>query len=265
MKLGRLFKFREGENEEAVKPFLDHLEDLRWTIAKMGATLVAGMAFAFTFRNELVRIVQAPLHKIDPGLVAKLQVLGVTDPLMIAIEIAFYTGIVVTFPVLLYFLASFVLPALTQQEKKYMLPGIAVGFGLFATGVLFCYYFVLPQTLGFFFGFAKSLEWTPTWTVRDYFSFVTQLTLAFGLAFELPVAVLVLVYLRLLSFRFLNRTRAYAIVIILVLAMVIAPTPDVVTFLSLGAPMCALYELCIWMAWLLESRRRSAEGRAARG
>lgn len=265
MRLRRLFKFREGENAESVKPFLDHLEDLRWTIVKMGATLVVGMALAFAFRGDLVRIVQAPLHKIDPGLVAKLQVLGVTDPLMIAIEIAFYTGIVVTFPVLLYFLAEFVLPALTKQEKKYVLPGIAAGFALFATGVLFCYYIVLPQTLGFFFGFAKSLEWSPTWTVRDYFSFVTQITLAFGLAFELPVAVLVLVYLRLLSFGFLNRTRAYAIVIILVLAMVIAPTPDVVTFLSLGVPMCVLYEMCIWMAWLLESRRRIADVRARGG
>ncbi len=254
----RWFKFREND-PEVVKPFLDHLEELRWTLVRMGVTLALGMGLSFAFRNNLVQIIQQPLRKIDPGLVTKLQVLGVTDPLTIAFQLAFYAGIVLTFPFLLFFLAQFVLPALTRQERKYVLPGIATGFGLFLTGVAFCYYFVLPQTLGFFFGFAKSLEWTPTWTVRDYFSFVTQITLAFGLAFELPVVVLVLVYLRVLTFAFLHRTRPFAIVIILCLAVVIAPTPDVVTFLSLGAPMCLLYELCIWLAWVVERRRVGRE------
>lgn len=259
MGLERWFSFRQSDSA-ATKPFLEHLEELRWTLVKMGLTLVAGMGASFAFRNDLVRIVQRPLHQIDPTFVARLQVLGVTDPLTIAFQLAFYAGIVLTFPLLLFFLAQFVLPALTQREKKYLVPAIAVGFGLFLTGVSFCYFFVLPQTLGFFFGFAKSLEWTPTWTVRDYFSFVTQITLAFGLAFEMPVAVLALVYFGVVSFQLLNRTRPFAIIIILCLAVVIAPTPDVLTFLSLGAPMCLLYEICIWLAWLVERRRARAAG-----
>ena len=267
MPLPRIFKFREAavKGPDEPKPFLDHLEDLRWMLVKMVLTLGVGMGTAFAFRGTLVNVAQHPLRQIDPGLVTKLQVLGVTDPLMIAFELSFYAGIVLTFPLLLYFLAQFVLPALTRNEKKYVLPGIAGGFGLFLLGVLFCYYRVLPQTLGFFFGFAKSLEWTPTWTVRDYFSFVTQMTLAFGLAFELPVAVLLLVQLGFLSFAFLNRTRSFAIVIILCLAVFIAPTPDIVTFLSLGVPMCLLYEACIWMAWFLERwKRRAGEAADAR-
>lgn len=260
MLVPRIFKFRETSagRPDDPKPFLEHLEDLRWMLVKMVLTLGIGMGAAFGFRGVLVEIAQRPLRQIDPGLVTKLQVLGVTDPLMIAFELSFYAGIVITFPLLLYFLAQFVLPALTHKEKKYVLPGIAIGFGLFLVGVLFCYFRVLPQALGFFFGFAKSLEWTPTWTVRDYFAFVTQMTLAFGLAFELPVAVLVLVQLGFLSFDFLNRTRSFAIVIILCLAMVIAPTPDVLTFLSLALPMCVLYEACIWMAWFMERWRRRA-------
>jgi len=257
----RFFKFREssvGGKPDEPKPFLEHLEDLRWTLMKMAVTLFMGMGVSFGFRGELVRIAQRPLHQIDPQLVTRLQVLGVTDPLMIAFELAFYAGIVLTFPFLLYFVAQFVLPALTQREKKIVLPSIAVGFGLFLTGVLFCYFCVLPQTLGFFFGFAKSLEWTPTWTVRDYFSFVTQITLSFGLAFELPVVVLLLVHFGVLSFEFLNRTRAFAIVLILCLAVIIAPTPDVITFLSLGLPMCLLYEACIWLGWLVERKRKQA-------
>ena len=259
-RLDKIFKFRESEaNPEAVKPFLDHLEDLRWMLVKIAVTLGIGMALAFAFRVSLVAIVQAPLNKVDPHMVAHLQVLSVTDPMIIMIEVAFYAGIVITFPVLLFYLAQFVVPALTIRERKIILPGIVVSFGLFVVGVLFSYYCVLPQTLKFFFGMANSLEWQPTWHVREYYAFVTQITLAFGLAFELPLVVLFLVYIRVLTSGFLRRTRSFAYVIVLCLAVVIAPSPDVVTFLSLGAPMCLLYELCIWLGWFVERARLKKE------
>ena len=121
------FKFREGEeNPEAVKPFLDHLEDLRWTLAKIAMTLGAGMAVAFLFRGTLVEIIQRPLRQVDPHAVSRLQVLSVTDPLMIVFELSFYAGIVITFPITLYFLAQFILPALSEKERKIILPGIAL-------------------------------------------------------------------------------------------------------------------------------------------
>jgi len=259
-RLDKIFKFREGEqNPEAVKPFLDHLEDLRWMLVRIGVTLAIGMCVAFAFQRPLVWVVELPLYKVAPDVVAHLQVLSVTDPLIIIFEVSFYAGIVITFPILLYYVAQFVLPALTVHERRIVAPSILLSFGLFVVGVLFCYYFVLPQTLGFFFGFAKSLQWAPTWQVRDYFAFVTQITLAFGLAFELPIVVLLLVYLRVLTSGFLRRTRPFAIVIILCLAVVIAPTPDVITFLSLGVPMCLLYEICIWLGWLVERGRLKKE------
>jgi sec-independent protein translocase protein TatC len=265
-KLEKIFKFREGEeNPEAVKPFLDHLEDLRWMLVKIAITLVIGMAVAFAFRGPLVDVVQQPLHQVDPHLVDRLQVLSVTDPLIIIFEVSFYAGIVITFPILLFYIAQFVLPALTQRERKVILPAIAASFSLFIVGVLFCYFCVLPQTLGFFFGFAKSLGWAPTWRVRDYFAFVTQITLAFGIAFELPIVVLLLVYLRVLTSGFLRRTRSFAIIIILCLAAAIAPTPDLVTFLSLGLPMCLLYEACIWLGWFVERARLKKEKAAGSG
>jgi sec-independent protein translocase protein TatC len=258
--LDKLFKFREPEdNPEAVKPFLDHLEDLRWMLVKIGITLGIGMAVAFAFRSPLVAIVQHPLNQVDPKAVARLQVLSVTDPLVIIFEVSFYAGIVLTFPILLFYLAQFVVPALTLRERKIVLPTIAASFALFIIGVVFCYFCVLPQTLKFFFGFAESLQWAPSWRVRDYFAFVTQITLAFGVAFELPIVVLLLVYMRVLTSGFLRRTRPFAIVIILCLAVIIAPTPDVVTFLSLGVPMCVLYEVCIWLGWFVERARLKKE------
>ena len=259
MALNQIFNFRSENSPEETKPFLEHLEDLRWMLVKMAMTLGIAMSVSFCFRQTLVRIVQWPLAAVNPQMVHELRTFGVTDSLTISISMAFYAGVVLSFPILLYFLGQFILPALTKKEKKYVFPAIAVGFLLFLSGVSFSYFKVLPQTLAFFFKDAESLQWTPTWTVREYFSFVTQMTLAFGLAFELPVAVLVLVHIGLVNFAFLNRTRSYAIVLILMLAVVIAPTPDVLTFLSLGAPMVILYEVCIWLAWWLERFKKNQE------
>src|SRR5690349_21125444 len=98
----KFFKYRENGNPESVKPFLEHLEDLRWTVVKMAVTLVVGMVISFGWRNELMRILQKPLHDINPELTHNLQVLGMLDPLMISLKLAFYAGIVITFPILLF-------------------------------------------------------------------------------------------------------------------------------------------------------------------
>src|SRR3984893_17134998 len=266
MKLSRIFKFREGEHAEAVKPFLDHLEDLRWVIIRMGLSLGIAMLLAFCFRAQLVHILQGPLKAIDPKLLQTLVSLGVADSMTISFQLEFYAGIVLAFPFLIYFAGQFILPALTPQEKKAMLPAVGIGFGLFLGGVVLGYYLVLPATLRFFFRDAQSLDLSPTWAVREYFSFVTQLCVGFGVAFELPVVVLVLVRLVFLSVALLRRTRAYAFLLIFVAAAFLAPTPDAVSMAMMGAPMYLLYELCIFVASMMErKRKRDAEAEQKSG
>src|ERR1700730_1622369 len=193
MALGDIFKFRELPESETSKPFLEHLEDLRWTVVKMAITLVLAMLVCFAFRSLLVRVMQAPLHDVDPQ-VGALKALGITDSIVISFHLAFYAGIVISFPLLLYFVAGFVLPALTAVEKRFLFPAIVGSFGLFLLGVAVCYFWLLPKTILFFFRDTQSLGWTPTWTVQQYYSFVTKFVLGFGLAFELPVVVLSLLY-----------------------------------------------------------------------
>ncbi len=253
--LDRLFKLRE--DPDTAKPFLQHLEELRWMILKMALALGICMTGSLYYQKTLVHLMERPLAQIDPSLVSKLQNLGVIDPITISFSLAFYAGIVLSFPLLLFFVAQFVIPALTRKERHIVFPAIAVGFGLFLTGVLLCYFVILPQTLRFCFDYSKSLNFAPSWTVREYFSFVTQMLVAFGAAFELPVAVIVLAYLELVTFALLNRTRPYAYVLVLTLAAILAPTPDPLSFLALGGPMCLLYEACIWIAWMLEKRRQN--------
>src|ERR1700693_5335187 len=249
MTLRDIFKFRDLPEGETSKPFLEHLEELRWTVVKMAIAVFAAMIICLLFRQTRVRRIQAPLRVVDPQ-VGALKALGITDSFVISFHLAFYAGIILSFPLLLYFVAGFVLPALTAVEKRFLLPAIFVSFALFLLGVLVCYFWLLPKTILFFFRDTESLGWIPTWTVQQYYSFVTRFTIGFGLAFELPVVVLALVHFGLVTYRFMSRTRPYAIVLIFILATIITPTPDILTLVAMGLPMCLLYESCIWIAWL---------------
>jgi len=253
MALRDIFKFRDLPESETSKPFLEHLEDLRWTIVKMAITLVVAMVVCFAFRSTLVRILQAPLRDVGSQ-IGTLKALGITDSIVVSFHLAFYAGMVLSFPLLLYFIAEFILPALTAVERRFLFPAIGVSFALFLLGVVLCYYWLLPKTILFFFRDTESLGWAPTWTVQQYYSFVTRFTIGFGLAFELPVVVLALVRFGLITHRFMARTRPYAVVLIFILATIITPTPDILTLVALALPMCLLYESCIWIAWLMERR-----------
>src|SRR5881409_3719794 len=253
MALRDIFKFRDLPESETSKPFLEHLEDLRWTIVKIAVTLGVAMIACFAFRSALVRVMQAPLRDVGSQ-IGTLKALGITDSIVISFHLAFYAGIVLSFPLLLYFLAEFVLPALTAVEKRFLFPAIGVSFALFLVGVLVSYFWLLPKTILFFFRDTESLGWAPTWTVQQYYSFVTRFTIGFGLAFELPVVVLVLVRFGLLTYQFMARTRPYAIMLIFITATIIAPTPDILTLIAMSLPMVMLYESCIWIAWLMERR-----------
>jgi len=101
MALRDIFKFRELPESETSKPFLEHLEDLRWTIVKIAITLIAAMILCFAFRGTLVRIMQIPLQQVDPNIGA-LRALGITDSIVISFHLAFYAAIVVSFPLLLF-------------------------------------------------------------------------------------------------------------------------------------------------------------------
>jgi sec-independent protein translocase protein TatC len=254
--IGRIFNFRELSDEP--KPFLDHIEDLRRMLIKMAIALGSAMVLSFFFRGWLFGIIQHPLNAVSSDLASKLQSLGVVDSFTISLELAFYAGIVLSFPFLLLFLSEFVLPALTLRERRYLFPASAIGFGLFLGGVTFAYFVVLPQTLVFFFRDAQSLGWHPTWTVREYYSFTTQFIIAFGLAFELPVVVLLLVKLGVLDVAGLKRIRPQALVAIMIFAAVLTPTQDVITLLLMGAPMYLLYEACIVIAAITQRREERA-------
>jgi sec-independent protein translocase protein TatC len=258
MDLKSVFSFRESEDD--AKPFLDHLADLRFMLIRMAFVLFIAMAGSFFFRGILASVIQRPLVAVDPTRAAALQSLGVADSMTISLELAFYAGLILSFPILIFLLAQFLFPALNPAERKILLPVSVFGLLLFLSGVLFSYFVVLPGTLDFFFKDAKSMHWVPTWTVREYYSFATQFLIAFGVAFEMPMVVLALVKLGVLTAEKLRKTRSAAIIVIFTVAAFVTPSPDLITYLLMGGPMVVLYEGCIWLARWVEPRTSDHSG-----
>ncbi len=255
MNYRNIFSFRETTDEP--RPFLDHLDDLRRLVVKIALVVIVAMVGAFFFRDRLAAIMQRPLFNIDPMRVGSLQSLGVADSMTVSLELSFYAGIIIAFPILIFFIAQFLFPALHQAEKRMIVPVAAFSFFLFLVGIFFSYFVVLPGTLDFFFRDAKAMHWTPMWTVRDYYGFTTQFLVAFGVAFEMPMVVLVLVKLGFLTADALRKARAVAIVTIFTVAAFITPSPDLMTYLLMGGPMVVLYELCIFLAKFVENKKES--------
>ena len=190
------------------------------------------------------------------------QVMGTLKPsdgFMVSIKVSFFAALALSFPLLLFFALQFILPGLHKNERGVLWPALFIGFTLFLGGICFSYFQVIPKVLAFFYTYTEDLNASNTWTIDYYISFVTQLCLVFGLAFELPVVVLALVKLGLLSFSTMNKTRSYAVVAILVIAALITPTPDIPTLMFLAVPMYLLYEISIWISFFIGRKERKQQ------
>ncbi|HOI51892.1 MAG TPA: twin-arginine translocase subunit TatC, partial [Azonexus sp.] len=179
----------------------------------------------------------------------KMVAIGVVTPFMVPLKVTAMVAFVVALPFILFQAWGFVSPGLYEHERRLGIPLIVSSTLLFLLGMAFCYYFVFGQVFHFIAGFApKSI--TPAPDIEAYLSFVMTMFLAFGLAFEVPVALVVLVKLRVVSVDKLKEWRSYFIVGAFVVAAVVTP-PDVVSQLALAVPMCLLYELGLLAARLV--------------
>lgn len=267
--LKKVFSVREkvalnlsGDTDQE-KPFLDHLEDLRTMIVRIVTTLLITMIVAFCFYDWIFDVILAPLWisgivKTQEELQAMMQILSPTEGFMMAMNLTLTTAVILSFPLLMYFILQFILPGLKPEEKKVLWPALAIGAGLFLTGVSFAYFVVLPRALDFFYTFNKQLGFSNVWRVNEYTKFASRFVLLFGIAFELPVVVMGLVKLDFLNYKLMSTTRRYAIVVIAIFAAVVTPTPDPGTMLIMAGPLYILYEICIFLAKMIEKKDREA-------
>lgn len=265
--LHKMFKMREKfavdlGTGDAEKPFIEHLDDLRTMIVRIVLTLLIATVGTFVFYKELIRLIVQPLlwANVAPTEKAAMDLLISTDPtgpFMTAMNVALIAAIIVSFPFLLLFLLQFILPGLKDNEKKLIFPAIAIGAGLFLTGIAFSYFIVLPKALQFFWEFGADMGVKPMWTLNQYITFATRFVLIFGISFELPILVMILVKLDILNYKLMKGTRAHAVVGIAIFSAIITPTQDALTLLLMIAPLYFLYEICIWLARYLEKKDRA--------
>jgi sec-independent protein translocase protein TatC len=182
---------------------------------------------------------------------------SVISPFMVPLKILLMAAFLLALPVVLYQVWAFVAPGLYSHEKRLVVPLVISSTVLFFIGVAFCYFFVFGQVFKFIQSFApKSITAAPD--IEAYLSFVLSMFLAFGLAFEVPVAVVVLARLGIVNVEKLKAFRGYFIVLAFVIAAIVTP-PDVVSQLSLAIPMCLLYELGIWAARFFNNYSKAPE------
>ena len=236
------------------KPFLAHLEDLRWTILRCVGVLAVGVVVCAFTAKYILQALYVPYREAghDPK---DLFNFNVVDPFSIHMEISLFGGVILALPLLLYFIGQFLLPALTPREKGFVAPVFAAGAALFVIGVTMCYVFVLKVTLQFFFAYSAWLGWSATWTAKALIDFEVQMLLGFGLAFELPLVILVLNLLGLVTAEQLASKRRHAAFFIFIAACCIIPSTDLFSLSVLSVPMYLLYEACIWIARIVEKRK----------
>ena len=254
----------EDKQNAAEMPFLEHLEELRWRILWSLLALIIGVVGAFIVlqKFDIFLFLERPILPYLGG--NKLKYTHPGDPLSVLITASFSIGIVIALPVILYQAWAFLAPALYKHEKRLVLPVIFGAIGLFVSGVALSFYVVLPLAISWLMGLAANTDaLEPMITYREYFSFAVNMSLAFGLCFELPIVILLLATLGIVTPEFLRRYRRHALVLCIVTGALLSPGDLIWTTILLAGPLYMLYELSVILTSLVYRRRRKREAQAA--
>jgi sec-independent protein translocase protein TatC len=225
--------------------FISHLMELRDRLLR--SLIAIGIIFVclFPFASDLYDVLAYPMMSTLPQ-GSKMIATGVITPFLIPVKIAAMLAFLVALPYVLYQAWAFVAPGLYSHEKKLVVPLIVASTVLFVLGIAFCYFFVFGVVFSFVNRIApKSISVAPD--IEQYLNFVLTMFLAFGVTFEVPIAVVILARMGVVTLQQLKSARPYFVVGAFIVAAVVTP-PDVVSQLLLAIPMCVLYELGIFFA-----------------
>ncbi|MDP2919020.1 MAG: twin-arginine translocase subunit TatC [Dehalococcoidia bacterium] len=238
---------------EAKTSILGHLRELRNRLINSVIAIAVGTGVAFWKYSWLIDKLQSPAPENVKFIYTK-----AAEGFSVSMRVSFIAGIVIAMPVIMYNLFMFILPALHTREKRVVLLILPWVLLMFFGGVLFGYYVLLPPALNFLLNFGADVA-EYMLTLGEYVGFVTRLLLIVGLAFELPVVTTFLVRIGVVSHRWLANKRKIVIILSFVASAAITPTPDAFNQSIVAATLIVLYELSIWLAWLMEKRKKVAE------
>lgn len=234
--------------------FISHLIELRSRLIKIALGFGLTLIVFFPFANQIyARLAEPMLGQLPAG--GQMIATAVTTPFFVPMKVAMMAAFLVSLPHSLYQLWRFVAPGLYMHEKKFMIPAIVMSSLLFLAGMAFAYYLVFPVVFGFIVGTAPQGVAVMT-DIGEYLDFVMTLFFAFGIAFEVPIAVVVAVRFGWFGIPALREARGYVIVGAFVLGAIFTP-PDVISQFMLAVPMWLLYEIGIIVASFLQPKAQT--------
>ena len=240
--------------------FWDHLDELRGVIVRVLVVTVIGAAVAFCLKDELFAIVLAPrssdfityqLLGVEPFCVHLMNI-GLTEQFMVHLKTAFYAGVLVALPYIIYQLFRFVSPALYDNERKYATLLCFSGYLMFMLGTALNYLLIFPLTVKFLGTYQVSPDVANMLTLQSYMDTLLMMNLVMGIVFELPVVSWLLGKMGLINAAIMQSIRRHAVVAILVVAAIITPTTDAFTLIVVALPIWLLYELSIVIVRITE-------------
>ena len=228
---------------------VEHLDELRSRLIFCGVALVIVAAVCFWQNQALLDIANAPLpgDEFDP------LTFSPTEPFLTTLTLVLYSALLITMPILLYHAYAFILPALSPQEKKTMLPMLLMVPVLFIAGVVFAYFVVVPAAVKFLLNFNED-QFNIQIRAREYYSFFSLTLVSVGVLFQIPIGVLAVTRLGIVSPAGLARNRRYAVLAIAVVAMLL-PGTDPITMLISMLPLILLFELSLILARVMGKPR----------
>jgi sec-independent protein translocase protein TatC len=250
----------EEKEELAEGTLVSHLIELRQRLVWSTAAVFLVFIALLPFQARVFEIVSKPIADTLPD-DATLIATGTISPFLTPLKTTFYAALFIAMPVVLYQVWRFVAPGLYRRERRFAVPLVVSSVVLFYTGIAFAYFVVFRMVFGFIFTHAPdNVLLAPD--INDYLSFVLRMTLAFGLAFEVPIATLMLVWSGLVSIRGLSKNRPYIFLGAFVVGMFMTP-PDMFSQTMLAIPIYLLYESGIILARILLPEKVKAEKAAA--
>ena len=233
-------------------PFMEHLGELRVRIVRSLMALLVGLGIALPFSQKIVDYLARPIKAAGHNLVF----LALTEAFWVQMKVALIVGLFISAPAILWQIWAFCAPGLHTHEKKYAGPFVIVGSLLFLTGGAFSLKVVTPYAIGFLLSYGRpGLQ--PMISIGSYVDFLLKFTLAFGLVFELPLAITLASRMGVVTPAMLAKNRKYAILGAFIAAAILTPTPDAFNQALMAGPLIILYEVGIICARLFGRRPKT--------
>jgi sec-independent protein translocase protein TatC len=242
----------DQQDDLAEGTLLSHLIELRSRLIKISIAVVGMFVILLPFSQRIFVVVSQPLVDVLPG--QKMIATAVASPLLTPFKLTFFVALFVVMPVVLYQVWAFVAPGLYKKEKRFAFPLLGSSIILFYAGIAFAYFVVFELVFGFFASVTpQSVEMMTD--IAAYLDFITKIFLAFGIAFEVPIATVLIVWTGLTTPEKLGKARPYVFLMAFVVGMFLTP-PDIISQTLLAVPVYLLYELGILMSRLFSRERR---------